>query len=661
MVNAFETFPHLLAPLKVGNVVFRHRMFCAPTGHTDILPTGQPSTEAIMYFERKAMGGAATVTCGEINVDPEVRTDPYRWPRDIVRRGNFNYNRLATAVSRHGAVPVTELQFEAGKSRLRMYDKEKKKTPSWGPVDMDNYAGGKMRAMTEERLQEVITGFGESALAAKKRGFGMVSLHGAHGWGLQQFMSPYLNTRTDRWGGSVENRCRLAVMCIDEIHRVCGRDFPVEIRISGSEILKNGYGVEEACLIAEQLDGHADIIHVSVGSVFHSAEVGARTHVSMFYPQGRNVEYAAEIKKHVKKSLVGTVGGLSDPYFMEDVIASGKADIVYMARELICDPDFANKVRLGKVEEIRKCMRCLTCYSNCMNKGDFICAINPETSREREVYYSLPEPKKQKVLIIGGGIAGMQAALTASENGHEVILCEKSGELGGGILCERDVPFKQRLHEYIEQQKYFLDRSNVDVRLNTEVTPKYAMQEKPDVILAAVGSEPVTPKIPGISGPNVQQAMDVYRDPSLAKGKIVILGAGFVGLELAFYLTDLGREVEVVEMLGDINDGGNDHHKMAVQDMIGQKNLPVHFNTKAVWITDKGVKCEGPDGDVFYEADTVIHAVGMKARHDEALKFEKCAPVFRMIGDCVKAANICEATGSAYGIAKLIGRFNNCR
>ncbi len=653
MVNAFEKFPHLLAPLRIGNTVFRNRMFCAPTGHTDIMSTGQPSLDAVMYFERKAMGGAATVTTGEVNVDPDEMNEG-RWPRDIVKRGNFNFPRLASTVTRHGAVPVMELQFAGILSRLR--GNYKRDEPAWGPVDME-FIGRKVRAMTEERFAELIEGYGKAALAAKNAGFGMVTLHGAHGWGLQQFYSPTLNTRTDRWGGSTENRCRLAVMAIDEIHRVCGREFPVEIRISGTEVTPDGYGVDEACRVAEQLDGHADIIHVSVGGVNHTLESFARTHVSMFYPQGRNVEYAAQIKKHVKKSLVGTLGGLNDPYYMEEVLASGKADLVYMARQLICDPDFPNKVRHGKIEEIRKCMRCLNCYSECMNHGDFFCALNPETSRERENYYSLPAAKKQRILVIGGGIAGMQAALTASQNGHDVILCEKSAELGGGILCEKDVPFKQPLHNYIELQKSLIAKANIDLRMNTEVTPEYAMQERPDVILAAVGSEPVTPRIPGICGANVLQAMDVYKDPSLAKGKVVILGAGFVGVELAIYLHDLGLKAEVIEMLGGINDGGNDHHRDAVKDMVAQKKIPIHFNTKAVEITDKGVRCEGPDGEVIYAADTVIHAVGMRARQDLAMTFRQCSPDFQMIGDCRRASNIMNATSTAYTTAKYIGRF----
>lgn len=660
MVNPYEAFPHLLEPLKIGNTLFRNRMFCAPTGHADIIPDGQPSMDVVMTFERIAIGGAATVAEGEVCVDP-TEFGEGRWPREITRNTNYNYSRIGSVVTRHGAVASMELSFSgSGPHPISRGKFRAAGIPLEGPVDMTLDDGMPVVEMKEERILQIIKGYGQAALAAKNAGFGMVALHAAHARALQHWFNPYVNTRKDKWGGpSIENRCRFAVEAIDEIHRVCGRDFPVEIRISGTEIVEDGYDLEEGCRIAEQLDGHADIINVSLGSLnSYTARSFSRTHLTMFYPGGYNVYLAAEIKKHVKKSYVGTVGGLCDPYLMEEIIASGKADIVYMARELVCDPDFPNKVRTGKPETIRKCMRCNQCFSELVGHGEFVCAINPESNRDRENYYALPAPVKQRVLVIGGGIAGMQAALTAAQNGHDVTLCERGSELGGRILCEKDVPFKANLHSYIEQQKAAIGKEKINVLLNTEMTPELAKLYKPDVVIAAVGSDPVLPPIPGIDGKNVVMAADVFANPELAKGKVVVLGAGLVGTELSIYLKQtFGKEPEIIEMTGFINVGSNSTGRYAVQDMIDQLHIPLHFRTKAKEITAEGIRCEGPEGKVFYPADTVIVAAGMKPCEKEALSFRTVAPLFYMIGECRQTANILYATSGAYTVAKYIGRY----
>ena len=662
MVDAFREFPHLLAPLKIGDVVFRNHMFCAPTGHTDDIAPGQPSTDGLMSFERIAIGGAATVSEGEVIIDhTEFSKD--KWPRDIVNGQNYNYHRMADVVKRHGAVPTMELCFTgSGPSKPSIGIYRASGRPLEGPCDMEkNQDGLRVVAMTEERIREVIRDFGRGAMAAKRAGFPMVSIHAAHSRAFQHWFSPQENRRTDKWGGeSAENRCRFAVEAIDEIHRVCGRGFPVEFRISGTEIVPDGYGIDEGCRIAEQLDGHADIISVSVSALdtMHP-ESFSRTHLSMFYEGGHHADVAAEIKKHVKKSLVSVAGGFSDPYVMEKVLAEGKADIINMARQLNCDPDLPNKVRAGNVEDIRKCMRCLTCFSSTVGHGDMLCALNPEAQRNRENYYSLPKARKLKVLVVGGGIAGMVAAVTAAENGHQVVLCEKTGELGGTILCEKDVSFKKELHEYIELQKRKLGKLGVEVRLNTPVTKADAAAMKPDAVICAIGSEAVKPPIPGIDGPNVCPVEEVFRDPSLARGRTLILGAGLAGSELAIYLKELGKDAELIEMGRGINDGGNSCHGRAVLDMFIQKKITLHANTKALEITPEGVRCEGPEGEVFYPADTVVYAVGMKARTEEALSFWDTAPAFHLVGDCKTAGTILNATGTAYTAARYLGRYDD--
>ena len=660
MIDPFKEFPHLLAPLQIGDVIYRNRMFCAPTGHTDDIAPGQPSVDGLMSFERIAIGGAATVAEGEVIIDHTEFSDG-KWPREITNMQNYNYARMADIVKRHGAVPTMELCFSgSGPSKPSMGIFRASGKPLEGPCDMEKNADGfPVKAMTEERILEVIRDFGMGAMAAKRAGFPMVSIHAAHSRAFQHWFSPQENKRTDKWGGpSAENRCRFAVMAIDEIHRVCGRNFPVEIRISGTEIVPDGYGVEEGCRIAEQLDGHADIISVSVSAMdTMNPESFSRTHLSMFYEEGHHADVAAEIKKHVKKSLVGVAGGFSDPWLMEKVLAEGKADIICMARQLNCDPDLPNKVRSGRVDEIRKCMRCLTCFSQTVSHGDMLCALNPEAQRNRENYYALPPAKKMKVLVIGGGISGMQAAVTAAENGHDVVLCEKTGELGGTILCEKDVPFKSALHRFIEQQKASLTKLGVEVRLNTPVDKASAEAMKPDAVICAIGADVVKPPIPGIDLPQVHSAVEVFAKPEIAKGKILILGGGLAGSELAIYLSSLGKDVTLVEMAPFLNDGGNSCHGIAVRDMLIQHKVPLNLGTKAEEITAEGVRCSNRQGEIFFPADTVVYAAGMRSRKEEALSFYSAARSFHMVGDCVQSSTILNATGTAYTAARYLGRY----
>jgi 2,4-dienoyl-CoA reductase-like NADH-dependent reductase (Old Yellow Enzyme family)/thioredoxin reductase len=647
-------YPHLFEPVRIGGALFRNRIFASPTGHQALTPEGFVTPDVIAYYERKAIGGAAAVTVGEGIVDSK-RGKGGQWHVTLDDpRAAHGLCRLTDAVNRHGAVASVELQH-AGMyaNRSLSFMGAASKGVAYGPVECE-LDGRHILQMTEEIIEETIEAFASAALFAKQCGFGMVTVHGGHGWLLSQFISPYVNTRKDKWGGSsIENRARLAVAIADAIHKKCGANFPVEMRISGSECHAAGYGIDEGIALSKQLDGHVDLIHVSAGS-HEVEEVFCVTHPSMFLEDGVNVKYAAEIKKHVK-TLVATVGALSDPALMEEIVASGKADVVEIARGLIAEPDLPNKARSGREDEIKKCMRCLHCFSSLLTNGQFHCAINPETSRELETRYSLPVSEKKTVLVAGGGIGGMQAALTLSQRGHKVILCEKSGRLGGALRCEEKVPFKQKLDGYIEHQVRAVCKAAVDVRLNTPVTKELAQELAPDVIIAALGARPVVPKIKGIDGSNVLGAEDAYINPEKVGKRVTILGGGLVGIELGIYLAMLGRSVTIIEMLDSLNDGGNFLHMIGLRGQIARYNIGINLGTKAVEINEKGVVGQGPDGEKLYGADTVVYAIGQRPLSDEAASLRECAPEFYMIGDCQLPKNIAAATSAAYTVARDIG------
>jgi 2,4-dienoyl-CoA reductase-like NADH-dependent reductase (Old Yellow Enzyme family)/thioredoxin reductase len=648
-------YTSLFEPIKLGGTLFRNRIFAAPTGFQDMDKDGLLPPEAAFYYERKAMGGAASVAVGECVVDSKYGKGAHY---HICLDDPFSLHGLARvtdAVTRQGAVVTAELQH-AG-----MYANRSLAVPgiAYGPVDYDDH-GRRVYEMTEEFIEYTIGMYAKAARFAKQCGFGMVTVHGGHGWLISQFLSPTLNNRKDKWGGApIENRARLAVSILDAVRKAVGPGFPIEIRISGSECYPGGYELDEGIAFAKQLDGHADLIHVSAGS-HEVEEVFTVTHPSMFLEDGCNVKYAAEIKKHIK-TPVATVGALGDPELMEEIIASGKADVVEIARGLLADPDIPLKARTGREREIRKCMRCLSCFSVLMNRGQFYCSINPESGREMEMRFDLPPARKKKVLIAGGGIAGMQAALTCAERGHEVILCEKSGRLGGTLRCEEQVPFKKKLDDYLNMQAEAIMNSGADVRLNTAVTPAYANEVHADVIISAMGAQPVVPNIHGINaafsgGMAVLAAEEAYVQPEKVGKRAVILGGGLVGVELGIYLAMLGKQVTIVEMLDEINDGGNFQHTKSLIVEMNRYAIQLNLSTKALEITEQGVRCAAPGGEQLFAADTVIYAVGQRPLSEEAAALRYCAPEFYQIGDCTAPKNIMSATSTAFTVARNIGR-----
>ena len=647
-------YPHLFEPLNIRGTVFRNRIFAAPQGFYNLNPPGYPNADLIAFFEAKARGGMAAVCLGEGLVDSETGMKSSILPPMDDPASRPSLSMFATTIARHGAVPSVELQHPGMFARGMVAAGK----PLYGPSAIKGGTYGAaidVVEMPEEVIWKVIDSFGKAAAYAKRCGFGMITVHAGHGWLLHQFMSPRLNQRTDGWGGSIENRVRITVEVLKSIRRAIGEYMPIEVRISGAEWTVEGgggHGIEEGVEFAKAIDGLADIIHVSAGT-HEIRESVTISHPSMFLEDGVNSKYAAEIKKHVK-AYVATVGSFSNPAHMEEIIASGVADIICVARQSLADPYFPIKARTGREDEIQECIRCMQCYRTGTTLGSHFCSINPVTTREREVLMAPPPRSKKNVLIAGGGIAGMQAALTAADRGHNVILCEKSDRLGGVLLCEEKVPFKKHLADYLARQALLISRAGVDVRLNTEVTPEYVKAQKPDVLVAALGAKPIKPEIPGIDGKNVLCAQDAYAQPGNVGKKVVILGGGLVGLELAVYLAKLEREVTVLELEDSLKTDEN-LHTVALMIQIEQNNVSTHLSVKAKKITDSAVLATSADGDLEFTADTVVYATGQAPLVDEAFALNDCANEFYQIGDCVMPKSIMNATHHAFVTAYDIG------
>jgi 2,4-dienoyl-CoA reductase-like NADH-dependent reductase (Old Yellow Enzyme family)/thioredoxin reductase len=528
------------------------------------------------------------------------------------------------------------------------------KTP-YGPIHEINADGIEILPMPEALILEVIEAFGICAKRAKDCGFNMVSIHGGHGWFLHQFMAPS-NNRRDRFGGSLENRMRVPLMVLDAIRKAVGPGFPIEFRMSGAEFTPGGYGLSESVEMAKLLAPKVDLLHVSAGIHDHPDSF-LLTHPNMFVDHGCNVFLAAEIKKHVDVP-VAAIGGLSDPAMMEEIIASGKADVVEIGRGLMADPYLPMKAQSGRAEEIVKCMRCFTCMHTLSGTRDIKCALNPEIGREMTYRFRgrCPDragtPQKQ-VMVAGGGPAGLRAAIAAAEQGYAVTLCEAGKSLGGQLNNEARIPFKKELYELTGHLSRQAVRLGVKILLETPVTPALVKERAPDILVVAIGAEPIIPEIPGINGANVLR-LDALQEENPRFGRrVAVLGGGLVGCETAIHLMQQGKEVTVVEMETDYARDASRFHKEAIRLQF-QKGINLELGKKAVEVTDKGLRCLDEQGnEVFFPADTIFCAAGLRSREAEVNALRDCDIPCFPIGDCLRPGQVTQALEQGAWIGQL--------
>ena len=635
-------YPHLCSPLTIGRVTFRNRMFSAPMGGTDITNDGCIGPKSTAFYELRAKGGAAAVTVSECMVHPETDGSHAYHLDERILNSLACAAYTADAIRRHGAMPSLELSHSGMYAGTYMIDKARQHAMhQWGPSDTTRPDGVPVKALSQEQIAHIVQAYGHVAGLAKRAGFEMVMIHGGHGWLLNQFLSPYFNHRTDAYGGSLENRCRFAVEVLQAVRAAVGPGFPIEFRMSGSELFEGGYDLAEGCRIAEQFEPYIDLLHVSAGTYQRGF---GDTHPSMFKPHGCNVYLAAEIKKHVKVPMA-TIGGLNDPAQMEEILASGQADVVYMARALLADPFLPRKVTENRDGEIVRCLRCFTCMAERAATSTRRCTVNPLIGREMEGDEIQPAPVKKKVLVAGGGPGGLYAAWTAARRGHQVILCEKEGELGGILKSEQALPFKHEMYELAGTYAALARKAGVEIRLNTPVTPELAAAEAPDALIIAVGSAPLVPPLPGLDGDNVVIVNNYYKEKDKVTDDVVVFGGGLAGCECAIHLGQEGKRVHLIEMRDALAPDANVRHRPLLLKEI-EKYVTVHTGCKGLEVCPDGILCETKDGaQVLVPGTSVICALGQRSRTADVEALRDAAPFVRVIGD---AANVSTITNAVY-------------
>jgi len=509
-------YPHLFSPIEIGNFVVPNRIVHAPTDISSANADGSVNQRVITYHEEVAKGGCGFIIVGATTPDKATGRPTVTCvaaDEDPMIPGLAN---LAEAMHRHGARCAVQIQHPG---RQAAWPRKDLFAPTDMVVSLPGSAGheivyaeeagskGKsIRAMTIEEIYDIIEKFAEAAWRVQQAGFDAVELHGAHGYLIAQFMSPYVNRRNDRFGGSFINRMRFVLEIVDRIHRKCGKDFPVGLRYSGEEYIEGGRTLEESVKVAKLMEeSGVAFLDISAG-IF---EKPAPTMDPMYYPQGWNTYTAEEIKKHVNIPVI-TTHSLRDPAYCERILAEGKADMVGLSRQMVADPYWANKAKAGETEEIRKCISCLVgCWQeSLLVKREMRCAINPAVGDERFIHIQ-PAQEKYKVAIVGGGPGGMEAARIATLRGHKVTIFEKSNELGGAILYCCAVPGKEKMKWYADWIRRQMNKLGVEVHLQKEV--KLEELKAFDAAIIATGGKVTRPDIPGVNLPFVVTFEDVLR------------------------------------------------------------------------------------------------------------------------------------------------------
>ncbi|MBR4056770.1 MAG: FAD-dependent oxidoreductase [Oscillospiraceae bacterium] len=639
-----EKYPNLYRALKVKGVVLKNRIMSAPNMlfHT---VDGKPTDYYAAYLEHKARGGAAIVNLGEVSVGDGANHTPEMHKTDNALP---LFSELAQAIHEHGALASAELTHGGGNVKP-VYNKMQ----PMGPVDTVSSRGDPVRAMTVEDIELVCKQYADTTEYCLHAGFDTVLLHFGHGWLPAQFLSPIINTRTDEFGGSLENRMRFPLMIAKAVRERVGEKQLLMMRISGSERVEGGFTVEDMISFVEQAQEYIDLVEVS-------AEQMTNFMSCTYLPLGLNTDLSEAIKNSGRVHIpVYSIGAILYPGQAEEIIASGKADGVSMSRALIADPYLPEKAYAGQEEDIIPCVRCLNCTGSDNDSRHFICSVNPLIGREARLGFGEDMEKAKyarKVLVVGGGPAGMQAAVTAAKRGHEVILCEKSDKLGGMLNFTNNDSLKHDLHRYKDTMVRLVEKSGARIMLNTEVTPELAEQLGVDEIIVATGSKPIVPSyLKGIE--NAQHITEIYANPEAAEGdKIVIIGGGLMGVEAGMHLRNLGKEVTVLELQDDIARDVYFVYRAGLLRKFRELGVTAVTGARCKEVEPGAVVYE-KDGQVCrVEADKIFYAVGMTSEDALYFDLEKVNARLSLIGDAKKVGKVDGAVHGGFFAALDIGR-----
>ncbi|MCI9509496.1 MAG: FAD-dependent oxidoreductase [Angelakisella sp.] len=640
-----KLFPHVFAPGKIGTLTLKNRVVKAPQSSGMSNMDGTVSERLVRYYRDQAAGGAGLIVVEYAYVD-DIGAKSAHCHLGISNNEHIpGLAWLAENIKEMGAAAGIQIEHCGRQKFLGTQPICAPSATPW-PKLWDQYGVQSVpHVLTIEEIQDIVHAFGDSALRAKEAGFELVEIHGAHGYLLTNFFSPHTNHRTDLYGGSLENRMRIYVEIVRDVRKKVGPDFPVTIRLSGTDYEPDGFPIEDTIAMAKVLEREGiDAFHISGGD--------HHTMIHQVSPMAMSVchnTWAAETIKKVVSVPVIASGSITLPEYAEEIIASGKGDFVGLGRPLWADPEWPNKAAADHPEDIRPCIRC---NEGCLERTFFhykaiTCALNPVVSREGELKIT-PAPVKKKAAVVGGGAAGMEAARVLKLRGHDVTVYEEKPE-NGGLLHEAAAPeFKADIRPFMKYQVTALEKLGVPVIREKADAAKLAGY---DVVICATGSLPIIPKIPGVEKPIAVDCLSAINGAKPVGKKVVVIGGGLVGTETALDLAENGHSVTLVEMLPKIMKDVAVTDFLAYSERIAKTDMRVLTETRLEEVLDNGAWVSSKKGEEILEADTVILALGLKAEQGLYNELLAAGKEVYLAGDAVKAGKIFDAIHTAYRVA----------
>jgi len=633
-------FEKLFQPIKIGNLELKNRLIVPPMVVNFCTPDGMVTERFIKYHEAKAKGGWGLITieqCPVIKAGKGHPGQPGLWSDEHIE----GLSKLTERVHAAGAKISVQINH-AGRQTMSFITGTQPVAPS---AIKDPLLPETPRELTIGEIHEIVKQFGDAALRAKKAGFDMVEEHAHASYLIASFLSPTSNKRTDQYGGSLLNRARFALEVLKSMREKVGPDFPIMFRFSADELIDGGLSIGDTIAIAQMVEeAGINALDVSVGNSF--------SYRYMVQPSAVSHAFLADIAQEFKKAVsipVAVAGRINDPFIAESILKTGKADLISMGRTSLADPEFPNKIREGRMDEILYCIGCLQgCTGNVGYYKELVCLVNPVTGREEEYALNKAETSK-KVLIAGGGIGGMEAAIVAARRGHDVSIYEKTNKLGGQWIFAAIPPTKTELNTLTIWQKNQLDNLGVKIHLNTEVTDEIIQREKPDTLIVATGAQPIVPNIKGVNNENVVQAFDVLDSKVNVGNKVVVIGGGLVGSETANHLAAHGKQVVLIEMLDSIAKDGQLPANYFLFKSLEEQKVAIITSAKVAEIKSNSVIYE-KDNTVceINNVDSIILAIGARSVNTLSEKLNGKVNEIIVIGDAKQARKAIDAVQEGF-------------